>query len=158
MAKMFAHYLYAQTHPVRRQCNETETALSPAPKSLTCGPVHDRVALVVQRVHVGPVRQQQVDQLQIALDDGQVQWREPVLIGLFDQLRGHHCDAGRGHDVPRAAGVVKGPAVVPVPPVDDVRLEGCGEREKRNLPIRTFSLLMWVGGDECERDLAEFRC
>ena len=53
----------------------------------TCGPVDRRVHLVVDGVDVGSLLDEELDDVAVSGDDGQVQRRVPLLVFLVQQRR-----------------------------------------------------------------------
>lgn len=60
--------------------------------------MHHRVALVIDRIHVGFIRQQQIDHRQVALNNSQVKRRKAILVGRLQQLWSCDGDAGSRHE------------------------------------------------------------
>lgn len=78
----------------------------------TCCPMNDRMALIVQCIDVGLVRQQQRHQRHIALDDGQMQRCEAIFIGGLQELWSRNGNTGRRHEIQLSATVMKSTATV----------------------------------------------
>lgn len=73
--------------------------------------MHHRVALIVHRVHIRLVGQQQINHGQVALDDGQVERCEAILVRRLQQLGGCDRNTGGRHEVLASFRVLGGTVV-----------------------------------------------